>query len=107
ADRSVGSVCTPETRFQLASVSKQFTASAIMLLVERGVVRLDHPVSRWLPGCPRSWGEITVHHVLCHRAGLGHGDGSPEVDLAMRPSTDLMGQLQLRAPHLLPVAAFG
>lgn len=106
ADRSADRACTPETRFQLASVSKQFTALTIMLLIERGVVRLDDRVSRWLPECPRSWGEITVHHLLCHSSGLGHWDDYPEIDLATRPPNDLIGQFQQRSPYHRPGAAF-
>jgi CubicO group peptidase (beta-lactamase class C family) len=44
--------CTLGTRFQIASVSKQFTAAAVLLLCDRGVLSTDDPVCRWLDGCP-------------------------------------------------------
>ncbi|WP_329127163.1 serine hydrolase domain-containing protein [Streptomyces sp. NBC_01465] len=81
ADARSGTRCTADTRFQIASVSKQFTAAAIMLLVERGVVALDHEVSRWIGDCPPSWRGITVHHLLTHTSGLGHWEDFPELDL--------------------------
>src|SRR2546422_8232866 len=61
---------TPDTVFELASVSKQFTATAIMLLVEAGKVRLDEPILTYLPRGPETWKGITVRHLLTHTSGL-------------------------------------
>ncbi len=61
---------TPDTVFELASVTKQFTATAIMKLVEEGKVRVDDPVSTYLPGTPATWSAITIRHLLTHTAGL-------------------------------------
>src|SRR5262245_49643101 len=61
---------TPDTVFELASVTKQFTAAAIMLLVEEGKVGLDDPISRYLTNTPNAWEAITVRHLLTHTAGL-------------------------------------
>jgi len=66
---------TPETVFELASVTKQFTASAIMLLVEEGKVQLDDPVAWHLPRAPETWKAITVRHLLTHTSGLPGLDG--------------------------------
>lgn len=52
ADVVSGVPCTPETKFQLCSVSKQFTAVAVMLLAESGRLDLREPVDRWLPEGP-------------------------------------------------------
>lgn len=73
--------CTLGTRFQIASVSKQFTAAALLLLVDRGVLSVDDAVHRWLDGCPASWNSITVHHLLTHTAGLVHWRHIPDLDL--------------------------
>jgi CubicO group peptidase (beta-lactamase class C family) len=64
--------CTLGTRFQIASVSKQFTAAAVLLLADRGVLSVDDPVCDWLDGCPAVWEPITVHHLLSHTSGLIH-----------------------------------
>lgn|GEM_PF-849827 len=67
---------TPDTVFELASVTKQFTATAIMKLVEEGKIMLDHPIMKYLPRSPRKWNGITVRHLLTHTAGLpGLHDG--------------------------------
>jgi D-alanyl-D-alanine carboxypeptidase len=61
---------TPDTVFELASVTKQFTAAAIVKLVEEGKVGLDDPVSKYLQGTPPIWSAITIRHLLTHTAGL-------------------------------------
>jgi CubicO group peptidase (beta-lactamase class C family) len=73
-----------ETRYQLASVSKQFTAAAVLLLAEDGVLDFNDPVGRWMDGCPEEWRGITLHHLLTHTSGLGHWDDYPMIDLAQR-----------------------
>ena len=65
---------TPDTVFRLASMTKQFTATAIMLLVEKGKVGLDDKITKYLPNSPDTWSDITVRHLLTHTAGL---KGSP------------------------------
>lgn len=59
----------PETFFQSASVGKQFSAMAIMLLLEDGKVELDQKVNKYLE-VPETWKEITVRHLLTHTSGL-------------------------------------
>jgi CubicO group peptidase (beta-lactamase class C family) len=61
---------TPDTVFELASITKQFTAAAVMLLVEEGKVQLDDPVSFHIPRAPETWKAITVRHLLTHTSGL-------------------------------------
>jgi CubicO group peptidase (beta-lactamase class C family) len=59
-----------DTVFDLGSVTKQFTATAILLLMEEGKVRLDDQISRYLPNTPEVWKLITVRHLLTHTAGF-------------------------------------
>jgi len=59
-----------DTKFRLGSVTKQFTAVAIMVLIERGLVDLDAPVKSWLPDAPATWDSVTVRHLLAHTSGL-------------------------------------
>lgn len=61
---------TPETVFQSGSMGKQFTAMAIMMLVEEHKLALDDRISKHLT-VPASWSRITVRHLLTHTAGLG------------------------------------
>lgn len=61
---------TPDTIFQSGSVGKQFTATAVMMLVEEGKVGLDDPVKKYLPDAPAKWNDIKVHNLLSHTSGL-------------------------------------
>ncbi len=61
--------CELETRFQLASVSKQFTAAALLLLADEGVLSVDEPLSRCLEDCPEAWRQVTLHQLLTQRRG--------------------------------------
>lgn len=61
---------TPETTYRLASLTKQFTAMAIMLLVEGGKLRYDDRVVDVLPGFPKTLGELRIRHLLQHTSGI-------------------------------------
>lgn len=65
---------TRDTIFQLGSVSKSFTAAAIMLLHEQGVVNTDQPIGRYLADFPNG-DKITIHHLLTHTSGLSNPVG--------------------------------
>lgn len=92
---SPDSACGLGTRFQIASVSKQFTAAAVLLLAERGVLALNDPASRWLAAGPPGWDRVTVHHLLTHTSGLPHWRDLPDLDLTEPASTeDLLGRLR-------------
>ena len=82
ADIEAGVLCSSGTRFQLCSVSKQFTAAAAMLLVESGRLGLREPVARWLPGGSPQWRQVTLHHLLSHTAGIPHWLEAPGLDPA-------------------------
>jgi CubicO group peptidase (beta-lactamase class C family) len=60
----------PRTRFRLASVTKQMTASAIMLLVRDGRLRYEDTLTRALPGFPAYGSGVTIRHLLTHTSGL-------------------------------------
>ena len=70
ADRERRIPATPETVYKIASVSKQFIATGIMLLAQDGQVSVDDAVSKYLEGTPDSWKPITIRHLLTHTAGL-------------------------------------
>ena len=60
----------PETIFQSGSVGKQFTATAVMMLVEEGKLRLDDRITQYFTNAPASWTNVTVRHLLTHTAGF-------------------------------------
>jgi len=59
----------PEAKFRIGSITKQFTASAILKLREEGLLSLDDPLSKFLPDFPRG-NEVTIHHLLTHTSGI-------------------------------------
>ena len=70
ADRELQLRATAETIFRIASVSKQFIATGIMLLYQDGLLGLDDPIGSYLDDAPRGWQKITIRHLLTHTSGL-------------------------------------
>ena len=71
------------TNFRLASVTKQFTATAVLILVDRGLVGLDDPIRRYFPAFPEFTEKVTIRHLLQHNSGIEdyepiYGDPFPE-----------------------------
>lgn len=94
---------TTDTACQLASVSKQFTAAAILRLHEQQRLTLSDRIERWLPNCPAEWRPITVHHLLTHTAGVPHWGDYPGLDLTVPISRDaLIATFQSRSLHFPP-----
>lgn len=87
ADRARTRRVTPRTRFWIASISKQFTAAAILKLAEDGRLSVDDPLGRHLPGVPDDKRVLTLHQLLTHTAGLRQryaADGIVEREAALR-----------------------
>ena len=70
ADREWDIDNTLDTKFRLGSITKQFTATLILRLVEQGKVKLDDPVSKYYTDAPKTWSKITIHHLLTHTSGI-------------------------------------
>lgn len=70
ADVEQNTPCTAQTNFRLASLTKQFTAMAILLLMERKELSLDEHLTDFFSEYPSSWEKITVRQLLSHTSGL-------------------------------------
>jgi CubicO group peptidase (beta-lactamase class C family) len=70
ADRKLRIAATPDTVYKIASASKQFIATGIMLLVQEGRIGLDDPLNKFIDGTPPAWNAIRIRHLLTHTAGL-------------------------------------
>ena len=81
ADADQGRASELGTRFRLASVSKQFTAVAILKLQDEGKLQVSDPVCRWIQPCPEAWAQLRIHHLLSHSSGIP--------DLMARPAWGL------------------
>jgi CubicO group peptidase (beta-lactamase class C family) len=69
---------TPATKFRLGSLTKQFTAASILLLEERGKLKLDDPIKKYLPDAPAAWDAITIFNLLTHTSGIPNFTNLPE-----------------------------
>ncbi|HZI78574.1 MAG TPA: serine hydrolase domain-containing protein [Vicinamibacterales bacterium] len=97
ADRKTAVPVTPDTVFKIASVSKQFMATGIMVLVQDGRVSLADSVERFIPDVPPEWRGITIRHLLSHTGGLGR-EGP-----AWRPSWGQSDSEVIRSAYAVPL----
>jgi CubicO group peptidase (beta-lactamase class C family) len=79
ADEEWNTPNTTTTKFRIASLSKQFTAACILLLQERGRLKVQDPISQYLPRLPHAWQNITIHQLLTHTSGLPNYTDSPQL----------------------------
>jgi CubicO group peptidase (beta-lactamase class C family) len=69
---------SPATKFRLGSVTKQFTAASILLLEERGKLKTDDLVKKYVPDAPAAWDKITIFHLLTHTSGIPNFTSFPD-----------------------------
>jgi CubicO group peptidase (beta-lactamase class C family) len=69
---------TPRTKFRLGSITKQFAAAGILQLEERGKLKVEDPICKYVPDCPEIWKAITIHHLLTHTSGIFNLTASPD-----------------------------
>lgn len=98
-----GIVATPTTNYRLASVTKQFTSAAILLLVEDGRLGLDDRVRTLLPSLPAATDTITIRHLLTHTSGLiDYEDVIPASMTAQLRDVDVLRLLSTRDKTYFP-----
>jgi len=104
ADLERGVPITTDTAFRLASVSKQFTAMAIMMLAEQGRLAYDDPITRFLPELARFGDDLRIRHLLNHTGGLpDYYDVMVEISGVERPRTlDALAVLSRWGEPLFP-----
>ncbi|MDT4895521.1 MAG: hypothetical protein QOH25_598 [Acidobacteriota bacterium] len=73
-----GTPNTPQTKFRLGSITKQFTAAAILKLQEQGKLNVQDMVCKYVENCPAAWQPITIHHLLTHTSGIPNMTSFPE-----------------------------
>lgn len=61
---------TKKTVYEIGSNTKQFTAAAIMILVEDGKIHLEDSIAKYFPAAPEAWHDITIRHLLSHTSGI-------------------------------------
>ena len=91
---------SPKTIFQSGSVGKQFTATAVMMLVEEGKIGLQDPLTRYFPDAPAWWGQVTIRELLSHTAGFT--DYPDDFDLRKDYSEDQLLKIVGAIPAAYP-----
>src|SRR5580692_7346632 len=69
---------SPSTKFRLGSITKQFTAACILLLEERGKLKVEDPVKKYMPDAPAAWDKMTIFNLLTHTSGIPSFTGFPD-----------------------------
>lgn len=69
---------TAQTKFRIGSLTKQFTAAAILLLQERGKLNVRDGICKYLQDCPASWQSLTIHQLLTHTSGIPNITALPD-----------------------------
>jgi D-alanyl-D-alanine carboxypeptidase len=77
ANREWNVANTPDTKFRLGSLTKAFTATAILQLQETGKLSIDDPISKYYPTSPDAWKAVTLKHLLTHSSGIPSYTGLP------------------------------
>ena len=77
ADIKGKKIVTPNTKFRIGSVTKQFTAAAILKLQENNLLSVNDKLSKYIPDFPRG-DEVTIHHLLTHTSGIHSYTGKPD-----------------------------
>jgi len=69
---------TSDAVYEIGSMTKQFTATAVMMLVEEGKVGLDDKITKYFPAAPETWEHVTIRHLLSHTSGIQNYVALPE-----------------------------
>jgi CubicO group peptidase (beta-lactamase class C family) len=81
---------TPQTKFRLGSITKQFTALATLILQERGKLSVQDSVCKYIENCPQGWQPVTIHNLLTHTSGIPNVTSFPDFrKIKMFPSSPL------------------
>jgi CubicO group peptidase (beta-lactamase class C family) len=100
ADREWDIANIPQSKFRIASISKQFTAIAILMLQEQGKLTVDDKVCQYIEACPDAWQDITLRHLLMHTSGIPDFDfvNNPVQQTTVAKLIDSFRALPLRFP---------
>jgi D-alanyl-D-alanine carboxypeptidase len=87
ANVELGVPATADTVYEIGSITKQFTSTAVMILVEEGKMGLDEKMRKYLPDTPEAWDGVTIRHLLTHTSGIKSYTGIPDFPKMLREET--------------------
>ena len=80
ADDANGVANEPATRFRIGSITKQFTAMAVLMLASQGLLKTTDPICDYVDDCPDAWSAITLEHLVGHTSGIANFTDQPAFD---------------------------
>ncbi len=80
ADDAARLANTPETRFRIGSITKQFTGMGILILEPRGLIKRSDSICDYIDDCPKAWKAVTIEHLLAHTSGIASFTDQPDSD---------------------------
>ncbi len=96
-----------QTIFRLGSITKQFTAMAIMILQEEGKLDVQDPVCDYMINCPEVWQSVTIHHLLTHSSGIPNYTSFSDFDFEKKYTVNEIIDTFIDKPlHFLPGGGF-
>jgi CubicO group peptidase (beta-lactamase class C family) len=101
--------CGPNTKFRLGSITKQFTAMAILILQERGKLSVADKVKKYIPTAGKAWDDITIHQLLTHTSGIPSYTGFPDFLKTLRNPIgldELIAKFKDKPPDFKPGEKF-
>jgi len=96
---------TPSTKFRLGSITKQFTAASILLLAERGKLKLDDPLKQYMVDAPAAWDRITIFNLLTHTSGIPNFTALPQykaLQVTNMPALKTIAEVRDKALDFFP-----
>jgi CubicO group peptidase (beta-lactamase class C family) len=93
---------TPDTRFRIGSLTKQFTAAAILLLEQDAKLKTSDPIGRFYPNSPAAWSKITLRNLLTHTSGIPDVDFGAVAKNSLHTPEDLMKGIPEKALEFQP-----
>jgi CubicO group peptidase (beta-lactamase class C family) len=111
ANREFDVPVTKQTKFRLASVTKQFTAAAIMILQQQGRLKTGDLICKYIDDCPASWQAVTIRHLLNHTSGITEFGKPPQPandDFKRKPMTraEVLARAKTFTPDFAPGEKF-
>ena len=80
ADAASNRANSAETRFRIGSITKQFTAMAVLILESRGLLERSDSICDYIDDCPEAWKDVTIEHLLDHTSGIANFTDEPDFD---------------------------
>jgi CubicO group peptidase (beta-lactamase class C family) len=109
ADVKAGIPNAPDTKFRIASVTKEFTAMAILELQARGKLNIQDPVCKYVPDCPKDWAPITIYNLLTHTSGIPNLTSFPNyrtIEAEQLTPTQLLADFENKPLNFAPGSKF-